>query len=456
MPDVRTISLTISHLVSTVYDGQNKVWNQIPSFVQTDELSNFQMFGTTKILRHSAFRQGWPAHRLERLLPKNMRLRNSFAPIGILGALFLLPALGSAQVALVHMTTCGAGAFPAKTCAIPATGSGNLIVVGWSAAFGTMPTISTITDNVGNVYSEAGAARAVDSTATQMIDIWYAKNSIAGATTLTITPNPSGNQGGAVIWEFSNVDKTSPLDTTTVLNSQSATTAPSGASVAASSGELLISVIVPGGSLSGIYTGNAFTNDSTFYTVGWAHLIAPSAGTYAAQWSTSAATYASSTVSFKSATAGSAGSSSGCDLAPPYGVIDSADVNAAVNMTLGIVTPCTANIVGVGVCNAVVVQRVVNAMPAPNGTGTCLTGTSHSATLSWAASTSTGIAGYKVYRATNSGGPYTLLASPGLVTTFVDSTVQAGQTYYYVTTAVDSSGNESGYSNQAQTVVPTP
>jgi len=32
--------------------------------------------------------------------------------------------------------------------------------------------------------------------------------------------------------------------------------------------------------------------------------------------------------------------------------------------------------------------------------------------------------------------------------------LQSGTTYYYVTTAVDSSGNESVYSNQAAAVIP--
>ena len=41
-------------------------------------------------------------------------------------------------------------------------------------------------------------------------------------------------------------------------------------------------------------------------------------------------------------------------------------------------------------------------------------------------------------------------------TTFVDSLVQSGQTYFYVTTAVDGSGKESGNSNQTQAVIPTP
>jgi len=39
---------------------------------------------------------------------------------------------------------------------------------------------------------------------------------------------------------------------------------------------------------------------------------------------------------------------------------------------------------------------------------------------------------------------------------YSDSTVQSGQTYYYATTAVDSSGTESTYSNQVQVAIPFP
>jgi fibronectin type 3 domain-containing protein len=38
----------------------------------------------------------------------------------------------------------------------------------------------------------------------------------------------------------------------------------------------------------------------------------------------------------------------------------------------------------------------------------------------------------------------------------VDNSVQAGQTYFYVSTAVDAAGRESVYSNQTQAVVPSP
>jgi hypothetical protein len=87
-------------------------------------------------------------------------------------------------------------------------------------------------------------------------------------------------------------------------------------------------------------------------------------------------------------------------------------------------------------------------------TGTGVVPVQHSVALSWTASTST-VSGYNVYRATVSGGPYTKINS-SLVTvlTYTDSTVQSGTTYYYVTTAVDSSGNESVDSNQVPASIP--
>ncbi len=79
----------------------------------------------------------------------------------------------------------------------------------------------------------------------------------------------------------------------------------------------------------------------------------------------------------------------------------------------------------------------------------------HSVSLSWT-DTSSGIAGYNVYRGNASGGPFTQINS-GLDTAaaYSDTSVVAGQTYYYVTTAVNDSGAESAYSNEAQGVIPS-
>ena len=139
-----------------------------------------------------------------------------------------------------------------------------------------------------------------------------------------------------------------------------------------------------------------------------------------------------------------------CDLVA-NGTVDAADVQAAINMSLG-VSPCTANIAGANVCNVVVVQRVVNAsLPG----GTCFTSAGiHRVSLSWAASTSSGVTGYRVYRSTASNGP-TLVASLGNVTNYTDNGVQSGVTYFYVVRAVYGS-TESSDSNQAQAVIPVP
>lgn len=81
----------------------------------------------------------------------------------------------------------------------------------------------------------------------------------------------------------------------------------------------------------------------------------------------------------------------------------------------------------------------------------------HSVSLSWTASASPNVAGYNVYRGTISGGPYTRInGSLDAGTSYVDKGVSSGGTYFYVTTAVETNGVESGYSNQAQAVVPVP
>jgi len=86
--------------------------------------------------------------------------------------------------------------------------------------------------------------------------------------------------------------------------------------------------------------------------------------------------------------------------------------------------------------------------------GTGVQPVSHSVTLDWAPSSST-VAGYNVYRSTQSGGPYTQINS-SLVTTpqFTDSSVQSGQTYFYVVRAVDPSNQESGNSNEVAVSIP--
>ena len=80
----------------------------------------------------------------------------------------------------------------------------------------------------------------------------------------------------------------------------------------------------------------------------------------------------------------------------------------------------------------------------------------HSASLAWSESSSDVFA-YNIYRATISGGPYAILSlAPVTTNQYLDTDVTAGQTYYYVVTALDSMNNESTYSNEASAIIPTP
>jgi hypothetical protein len=81
----------------------------------------------------------------------------------------------------------------------------------------------------------------------------------------------------------------------------------------------------------------------------------------------------------------------------------------------------------------------------------------HRVDLSWIASTTQGVVGYNVYRSTTQGSGYSQINTVlNATTTYTDSQVSAGATYYYVATAVDGTGTQSSYSNEVKVTVPTP
>jgi hypothetical protein len=88
-------------------------------------------------------------------------------------------------------------------------------------------------------------------------------------------------------------------------------------------------------------------------------------------------------------------------------------------------------------------------------TGTGAAAVQHTVDLNWTASPD--VVGYNIYRTTVSGGPYSMInTSLDGTTAYTDDTVVSGTTYYYVVTAVNSESQDSGYSNQAQAIVPNP
>jgi hypothetical protein len=99
-------------------------------------------------------------------------------------------------------------------------------------------------------------------------------------------------------------------------------------------------------------------------------------------------------------------------------------------------------------------------------TGTGVAAPVYSVLLTWNASTSGDIAGYNVYRCTATAGTPSCTGSNGSYTkintqldvapSYTDASVAAGQTYYYETTAVNSSNQESAPSTPVQAIIPAP
>jgi hypothetical protein len=84
--------------------------------------------------------------------------------------------------------------------------------------------------------------------------------------------------------------------------------------------------------------------------------------------------------------------------------------------------------------------------PPPAPTGLIAAAGNAQATLNWNASS--GATSYNVKRSTTNGGPYTTIASGVTATTFTNTGLTNGTTYFFVVSAVNSSG-ESANSNQA-------
>lgn len=83
----------------------------------------------------------------------------------------------------------------------------------------------------------------------------------------------------------------------------------------------------------------------------------------------------------------------------------------------------------------------------PSGLYAIQAASSVAVTITWTANTESDLSGYYIYRATNSGGPFPLLASVGAVATYTDSTVVVGDNnYFYKIAAFDTDGFESSAS----------
>ncbi len=87
--------------------------------------------------------------------------------------------------------------------------------------------------------------------------------------------------------------------------------------------------------------------------------------------------------------------------------------------------------------------------PPADPTGLTATAGDSQVSLDWADNTEPDLSHYNVKRSTTAGGSYTQIATNVTVSSYTDTGLTNGTTYYYVVTAVDTSSNESGNSNEA-------
>ena len=93
----------------------------------------------------------------------------------------------------------------------------------------------------------------------------------------------------------------------------------------------------------------------------------------------------------------------------------------------------------------------MNNNPPPVPTNLMATAGNGQVGLSW--SGSIGATSYNVKRATTSGGPYTTIGNP-TTTSYTDTSVTNGTTYYYVVSAVNTAGESANSSQVSATPQP--
>lgn len=203
--------------------------------------------------------------------------------------------VASPSWAIVHRAS-KAGAI--KNITIPSTGKGNLLAV--ALMFNGTASVASISDNAGNTYVSAGARTALGSFS---VEIWYALNLNAGATLVTPTFTGAPTSVEISTWEVSGALALPPGATNTATGTVTLTNTPGPAVTTVEGGDFIVSImLVTSTSVTGISTGNEFTNDFKTNGNGWAHITSnsSSAGTHQASWSTPtpAGKYLSSTVAF--------------------------------------------------------------------------------------------------------------------------------------------------------------
>lgn len=178
---------------------------------------------------------------------------------------------GGTTMTLYNTSVCGSTASGAN-CTIATTASGRGLV----ALVHSTSTLTSAADGGDTFTLFTGSTVTCQGFNN---GIFYATSTGGARTTFSVTT--AGNAWYAVVYEISAISATDQVGTT---SSTGADVAGSSLTLTSSS-QFIAAMAVVGGSVSGIFGGNAFTNDSTQNTSGWAHLVTSTTGPHQAQWS---------------------------------------------------------------------------------------------------------------------------------------------------------------------------
>lgn len=196
---------------------------------------------------------------------------------------------------------------------VTALGSGNLVIVG---AMGSgSETITGVSDG-SNTYVQATSCRAL-SVGGRFTDVWYAKNSTSGPTTVTVTFSATNtNRREAYVQEVSGADTSAPFDncgTATGTGSDCPGTTSNwnctgAADTTSAANTYIIGIMRTSGVCGNTGAGGGFTNDDASSAGCAVHRIVSSAATYTPIYNQTSGTQPSdqaySTASFKAPSAG--------------------------------------------------------------------------------------------------------------------------------------------------------
>jgi hypothetical protein len=171
-----------------------------------------------------------------------------------------------------------------RVLGIPASGSGHLIVVGIET---DLTPVTSVADNAGNTYVAIPNSRATNAIEEFGIELWFANDTNAGATSITATTGNSGELYAVVMWEVAGLAKTNAVDAVAAVSDQATSLTPSGAPITTTAaGDFVISIIIVANVLDGLVNNSPFTRDESTLGNGWAHLTSAGAqpGVYQTQW----------------------------------------------------------------------------------------------------------------------------------------------------------------------------